>query len=218
MTQSKHSSVKTSISLLFWFDFISVSIRFHWLIFRFFSCINFQCIFQTWFVSVDFQLWLISYVPLILLYKKPKYGVALCLVLMLSGCLASSFIVWWEELPSYPTGREIDIFLFMVYSKRFIPWHFYVNSGFFNYFLGILTAYYCLTQKPIKSQVTNESQTQTLTCLVLSSELDDFSLSLPYFQLVFNQMVVNGNCLDTDTRSYLALSNILAGNSWLAIE
>lgn len=111
------------------------------------------CVLQSWYLSADFQLWLVSYIPLFLMVKRPKVGVAVCLFFMFASSLSTSITTHFLQLPAYLVGREIELFHFFLFTKKFVWWFLSTNNGVFSYYFGFLTSYYCLTAKKISSPV-----------------------------------------------------------------
>ena len=71
-------------------------------------CRHLQCVSTSWFLSVDYQLWLVAYYPLYLLYKRPISGVAACIGLVVVGQMSSIFITWFYDYPAVITGSLLQ--------------------------------------------------------------------------------------------------------------
>lgn len=113
-----------------------------------------QCVIQSWFLSTDFQLWLVSYIPLVLMYKKPRSGVVFCVGMIAVSILANGVTTYIYETPAaYPVGREYEMWSFFIRSKDFIVWYGHIMANSSSYFIGFLTAYYCLTGPKITTYV-----------------------------------------------------------------
>lgn len=111
-----------------------------------------QCVFQSWFISSDFQLWILAYIPLILLYRAPKIGVSLCLLIMILASVSTTFSLYYFDLPTFPVGHETDILVGATHSTVMPMWYFAPHNNAFCYFSGILTAFYCLTREKLLKQ------------------------------------------------------------------
>lgn len=105
------------------------------------------CLPQTWSQSVDFQLWILSYFPLIWLYKKPKLGVFSCLIMIAIGCFAPALVMYLYELPSANTGRAIEVMFLIIRGTEFPRMHFHFYNNMSSYFIGILLGYCCATNR-----------------------------------------------------------------------
>ena len=112
------------------------------------------CVLQSWYLSADFQLWLVSYFALFLLVKRPNFGIAFVIFLMFGASASTAFTTYYFNLPSYLTGREIELFHFFLETKEFVWWFLSTNNGVFSYYFGFIIAYYCLTSKKISSPLT----------------------------------------------------------------
>lgn len=110
------------------------------------------CILQSWFLSVDFQLWILAYIPLMFLVRKPKLAIGIVIFYMFFGVISQMVLFAIYDLPSFLTGREFDTVRFFMYDPKMIQWFTLPNNGMFPYFFGFLVAYLCLTNE-IKSPV-----------------------------------------------------------------
>ena len=114
------------------------------------------CLPQTWSQSVDLQLWILSYFPLIWLVKKPKLGVWSCIAMIILGVTIPSFVMYIYDLPRQISGRPVDIIFFILHGSNMARMHFHPYNNMSSYFVGILLGYCCATNrrvKPVKSQV-----------------------------------------------------------------
>lgn len=105
--------------------------------------LNDICLPQTWSQSVDFQLWILSYFPLIWLATKPRLGVFSCLLMIALGVLIPSGVAYFQELPSHTSGRPIEMTFFIVHGESFPTMHFHTYNNMASYFVGILFGYVC---------------------------------------------------------------------------
>ena len=102
------------------------------------------CLPQTWTQSADFHLWILSYFPLIWLYKNPKKGIKACLTIIVAGVIIPAVIIYFKDLPS-PVGiaRPLEIMFLIVYGNYFPTMAYHTYNNMSNYFLGLLLGYYC---------------------------------------------------------------------------
>lgn len=99
------------------------------------------CLPQTWSQSVDLQLWIISYFPLIWLVKRPRLGVYSCLFMIAMGVLIPAAVIYAYDLPSIASGRPIDLTFFMIHGNQFPRMHLHAYNNLSSYFIGILLGY-----------------------------------------------------------------------------
>lgn len=55
--------------------------------------LTYQAFPHTWYLSADYQLYLLSYFVIILLYKTPKVGLIISGVLILTGTVAHGLVL-----------------------------------------------------------------------------------------------------------------------------
>lgn len=58
-----------------------------------------QCLKPTWYLSCDFQLHVLAYVPLVLMYHNRVRGYAANAVLVVAGVVIPALVVHWKSLP-----------------------------------------------------------------------------------------------------------------------
>lgn len=103
------------------------------------------CLPQTWTQSADFHLWIMSYLPLLWLYKNPRKGVISCLVVIAAGVIIPSVVVFVQDLPSpIGTARPFEILFNIMHSTTFPMIAKATYNNISNYFLGVLLGYICV--------------------------------------------------------------------------
>ncbi|KAI1297690.1 Regulator of hypoxia-inducible factor 1 [Halotydeus destructor] len=117
------------------------------------------CLPQSWFITLDMQLWVVAYIPLHLLHKKPRAGIWACLFLIIAGGMSSMVLSYLTDTPSAPVERQFDFMNAMLHDPIFISVFTFVHSGLSSYFIGVLVAYCCLTYKM------SEFKVKVLSCL-----------------------------------------------------
>lgn len=70
---------------------------------------SFQCLPVTWYLSVDFQLYLIHYITIYYLYKKPKVGLWIAAIKIVLSCLYIFIFTYFSYLPGYLRVNEITL-------------------------------------------------------------------------------------------------------------
>lgn len=106
-----------------------------------------QCVTPSWFISVDFQLYLISPLLLILLYKRPKFGIMVTIILIICTSILSGMYSYVHDIYPIPSSRN-------VLSERqteifFTRTHFPVIHHAPSYLIGLLAGFLISTKSPI---------------------------------------------------------------------
>ncbi|RWS05841.1 Nose resistant to fluoxetine protein 6-like protein, partial [Dinothrombium tinctorium] len=95
-----------------------------------------QCILNTWSLSVDWQLYIMSFLIIKWLYFSPKKGVISLLTLMVIGTLLTMFQTYYYDLPPF-----VELFTPSPNFFDNIHYTFFTFNYISSYFLGILVAY-----------------------------------------------------------------------------
>lgn len=111
------------------------------------------CLPHSWYLSVDMQLWILSYFPLIWLYKNPRLGVISCIALIGLGVVIPAIVLYLHELPTVASGRLMDLTFLIIHGTEFPRMHFYSYNNMSSYFLGILVGYCFATDRKLPNFV-----------------------------------------------------------------
>jgi hypothetical protein len=95
------------------------------------------------------QLWILSYFPLIWLYKNPRLGVISCIALIGLGVVIPAIVLYLHELPTVASGRLMDLTFLIIHGTEFPRMHFYSYNNMSSYFLGILVGYCFATDRKL---------------------------------------------------------------------
>lgn len=99
------------------------------------------CLPQTWSLSVDIQLWVLSYFPLIWLAKSPRKGIYACFFMIVIGVLTPALVIYVYDFPSIVSGRPMDLMFFLIHGNQFPKMHLHAYNNMSSYFVGILIGY-----------------------------------------------------------------------------
>nr|CAI5840834.1 unnamed protein product [Callosobruchus analis] len=76
-----------------------------------------ECLHHTWYLSVDTQLYFLSPIFLILLWKYPKAGIAL-LITATSGSMATvAYLTYHYRLPAFDLGDFLEKYYFLTHTR-----------------------------------------------------------------------------------------------------
>lgn len=95
----------------------------------------FQCIAHTWFLSVDFQLHVLSYGIVLGLIYKPRWALRACWAFILIGMIVPGYIAWLKDYYPFPFSTEanMDYLLEELLFKYTATW-----NHFTPYFGGVI--------------------------------------------------------------------------------
>lgn len=92
------------------------------------------CVSQSWYLAIDFQLYVLSPIFLLCLYKTPRFG-TLMIILSIIGCmLAGFFTTYQEHLSTMIISRNTTEFLTYYYFKT----HTRASTWFIGLLLGFV--------------------------------------------------------------------------------
>ncbi|KAI1283735.1 Nose resistant to fluoxetine protein 6 [Halotydeus destructor] len=96
------------------------------------------CVIQAWYLSADFQLYIVAYIFLVLLYKRPRLGVAAILLLIFGGVLFQGYIIVKMDTGAYFNASSMDMQDIVAKEGRL---HFMAYNYLGPYFIGILLGF-----------------------------------------------------------------------------
>lgn len=102
---------------------------------------------MTWYLSLDFQLWILSYLPLLLLVKSPKIGLSIACIYIFIGCISLSVVTYTYDMTAILVGREFEMLNFIMNDVKFSKWFNATHNGLLSYFSGFLVAYLLINTK-----------------------------------------------------------------------
>ncbi|XP_030750747.1 O-acyltransferase like protein-like isoform X2 [Sitophilus oryzae] len=94
------------------------------------------CIGQTWYLNIDWQLYLCSPIFLLLLSWKPKLGQAALFVALVTFIIVPFYITWVNELPALITNLHGDLVNFQ--NKYYLITHTRASPWFVGALMGYL--------------------------------------------------------------------------------
>ncbi|XP_015785670.1 nose resistant to fluoxetine protein 6 [Tetranychus urticae] len=116
---------------------------------------NYQHIFDmcspaTWYLSSDFQLYAISYLPIVLLHRRPKLGLLTCFMYILGSGLYMMYDATQRNLRPLIDMREVTITTINGISDLYFPFHLHVQS----YIMGVLAGYaVAIKKEPFSKEI-----------------------------------------------------------------
>lgn len=101
-------------------------------------------------MSIDFQLYLISYVPMVWLAAKPRKGITLLLALAFLGPAITAIVSLVKKTPLLRCcSLDYD------YEEMFAE-HFRTYTHSAPYYLGMIVGYFVVTKQRIESKVKHD--------------------------------------------------------------
>lgn len=92
-------------------------------------------------MSADFQLYVASYVFLVLLYKRPRLGLSLTILAVFLGILLQGVIIVSTETGAFMNASTLDFHAMLTYEARL---HFMAYNYASSYFIGIIIGFLVL--------------------------------------------------------------------------
>lgn len=77
----------------------------------FYFSLLFQCLPATWYLSSDFQLYAVSYLPIILLHRKPKLGLFTCFTYIVGSALYMMYDATHRDLKPLIDMRSVTMYV-----------------------------------------------------------------------------------------------------------
>ncbi|XP_053204318.1 nose resistant to fluoxetine protein 6-like [Panonychus citri] len=96
-----------------------------------------MCLPATWYLSSDFQLYAVSYLPIILLHRKPKLGLFTCFTYIVGSALYMMYDATRRDLKPLIDMRSVTITTINGISDLYFPFHLHIQS----YIMGVLSGY-----------------------------------------------------------------------------
>lgn len=109
--------------------------------------LNSKCVTVSWFPSTDFQLWLLSFIPLVFLRNNAKLAVCIIVGFIVTGSVSTALITWYFDYPALLHGSTLFYLLTSNYSDSYGSLELWTCHWMSSYFLGYLLAYYMSTTK-----------------------------------------------------------------------
>ncbi|KAJ6223430.1 hypothetical protein RDWZM_001975 [Blomia tropicalis] len=108
------------------------------------------CQVHTWYLSVDMQLFIMSFFFIILIYKFQRKGVAMLIALAFLICSAiSCYFFYYKYVPTILFNNVEERQIYEDMSKVYMPTYYHLTP----YMVGIVTGYQLLRAKKQQSQV-----------------------------------------------------------------
>lgn len=113
---------------------------------------------QTWFISLDFQLYLFHYLTMILLYRRPAAGFALAAIQAIGTC---SYIFWRTYLNGYPAYLKVnEANIVNLYDTEVQYLNTFLHST--PYTIGVLTGYLIRRKITVNFSVRKRSHSKVI--------------------------------------------------------
>lgn len=90
-------------------------------------------------------MWILTYIPMLVLLKRPRLGIALCVALIAIGCASSAGVTYYFNYPAVISGREFDVYRLIAKSSDFVVMLSHSYHYLPNYFAGVLMGYYLIS-------------------------------------------------------------------------
>ena len=77
-----------------------------------------------------------------MLYRRPRLGVTICIGLITAGCISSAFVTWYFDYPPILAGREFEMFRLIADSHHFVWMLMHTYHYLPSYFMAVLIGYH----------------------------------------------------------------------------